>query len=542
MASRNGDGTSEGPRQAVVREIVVRETASRRAAGPRGVRRLRLGSRMAGTAAVFTALAALTGAQFTGLGLAPVASADALPAPADRTLGPTATGTGSAAVDPGTTSPFGPGVSGGPALAGAAPVDGGGTVPLTQPPTAPVGSPFADPLRNGPALPETVFAAYRKAEAALALRSPACHLPWQLLAAIGEVESGQAGRGAVDAAGTTYRPILGPALNGAGFAAISDTDGGRFDGDGVWDRAVGPMQFIPSTWASWGADANADGKADPNNIFDAAEAAGRYLCAGGRDLSDPAQLDRAVLGYNHSAEYLRTVRNWMAHFSTGSPVTTPGRTAPNGPFAPLTLPTPPAPVIPGIPTGTQPSGVPQPSTTPGTPAVPSTSTTPSGAPSTSPSTSPSGTPSTSPSTGATPSDSASPSASPSTGPTTTPSGTPSATTGPSGSASPTATAEPTGTPTATPTATPTTTPTGTPTACATPTDAPSGTPTAGTVPSAPASATPSATASPTATAPGCPTPTPTATATQSGAPTGSAAPSAAAPSTPLTPSGAPSAR
>ncbi|MFD5922191.1 lytic transglycosylase domain-containing protein [Kitasatospora sp. NPDC058201] len=545
MATRNGDGTSEGPRQAVVREIVVRETASRRAAGPRGVRRLRLGSRMAGTAAVFTALAALTGAQFTGLGLAPVASADALPAPADRTLGPTATGTGSAAVDPGTTSPFGPGVSGGPALAGAAPVDGGGTVPLTQPPTAPVGSPFADPLRNGPALPETVFAAYRKAEAALALRSPACHLPWQLLAAIGEVESGQAGRGAVDAAGTTYRPILGPALNGAGFAAISDTDGGRFDGDGVWDRAVGPMQFIPSTWASWGVDANADGKADPNNVFDAAEAAGRYLCAGGRDLSDPAQLDRAVLGYNHSAEYLRTVRNWMAHFSTGSPVTTPGRTAPNGPFAPLTLPTPPAPVapvIPGIPTGTQPSGVPQPSTTPGTPAVPSTSTTPSGAPSTSPSTSPSGTPSTSPSTGATPSDSASPSASPSTGPTTTPSGTPSATASPSGSASPTATAEPTGTPTATPTATPTTTPTGTPTACATPTDAPSGTPTAGTAPSAPASATPSATATPTATAPGCPTPTPTATAPQSGAPTGSAAPSAAAPSTPLTPSGAPSAR
>ncbi|MED7953900.1 lytic transglycosylase domain-containing protein [Streptomyces sp. BE303] len=542
MATRNGDGTSEGPRQAVVREIVVRETASRRAAGPRGVRRLRLGSRMAGTAAVFTALAALTGAQFTGLGLAPVASADALPAPADRTLGPTATGTGSAAVDPGTTSPFGPGVSDGPALAGAAPVDGGGTVPLTQPPTAPVGSPFADPLRNGPALPETVFAAYRKAEAALALRSPACHLPWQLLAAIGEVESGQAGRGAVDAAGTTYRPILGPALNGAGFAAISDTDGGRFDGDGVWDRAVGPMQFIPSIWASWGVDANADGKADPNNVFDAAEAAGRYLCAGGRDLSDPAQLDRAVLGYNHSAEYLRTVRNWMAHFSTGSPVTTPGRTAPNGPFAPLTLPTPPAPVIPGIPTGTQPSGVPQPSTTPGTPAVPSTSTTPSGAPSTSPSTSPSGTPSTSPSTGATPSDSASPSASPSTGPTTTPSGTPSATASPSGSASPTATAEPTGTPTATPTATPTTTPTGTPTACATPTDAPSGTPTAGTAPSAPASATPSATATPTATAPGCPTPTPTATATQSGAPTGSAAPSAAAPSTPLTPSGAPSAR
>jgi membrane-bound lytic murein transglycosylase B len=38
------------------------------------------------------------------------------------------------------------------------------------------------------------------------------------------------------------------------------------------------------------------GRTDPNNVFDAALAAGRYLCAGGRDLSVPAQLDRAILG------------------------------------------------------------------------------------------------------------------------------------------------------------------------------------------------------------------------------------------------------
>ncbi|MEV5463672.1 lytic murein transglycosylase, partial [Streptomyces cellulosae] len=100
-------------------------------------------------------------------------------------------------------------------------------------------------------------------------------------------------------------------------ALIRDTDGGAHDGDTAYDRAVGPMQFIPSTWARWGADGNGDGRTDPNNVFDAALAAGRYLCAGGRDLSVPAELDRAILGYNHSTAYLRTVRAWYAYFLKG---------------------------------------------------------------------------------------------------------------------------------------------------------------------------------------------------------------------------------
>nr|WP_245790317.1 lytic transglycosylase domain-containing protein [Streptomyces monashensis] len=77
------------------------------------------------------------------------------------------------------------------------------------------------------------------------------------------------------------------------------------------------MQFIPSTWARWGADGNGDGRSDPNNVYDAALAAGRYLCAGGRDLSNPADLDRAILGYNHSDAYLRTVKAWFAYYLTG---------------------------------------------------------------------------------------------------------------------------------------------------------------------------------------------------------------------------------
>ncbi|MEE1789227.1 hypothetical protein PUR28_00175, partial [Streptomyces sp. BE308] len=101
---------------------------------------------------------------------------------------------------------------------------------------------------------------------------------WQLLAAIGKVESGQARGGRVDARGTSLTPILGPVLNGAGFATIRDPDNGADDGDTAYDRAVGPMQGIPSTGAHWGTDGNADGRKDPNNIYDAALAAGHYLC------------------------------------------------------------------------------------------------------------------------------------------------------------------------------------------------------------------------------------------------------------------------
>ncbi|TYC76535.1 lytic transglycosylase domain-containing protein [Streptomyces sp. CB01881] len=450
-------------------------------------RRLRLGKRVTGTAAAFTALAALTGSQVTGLGLLPVAAADSA-TPVTDPLTPVSVSVSL----PGTTFPG----TAQPTLANkpGVPVDGGAATPLPQPPTSLPGDPSAGPFRTGPALPETVFAAYRKAETALAQRSPGCHLPWQLLAAIGEVESGQAGRGAVDAAGTTYRPILGPVLDGKGFAAIPDTDGGRHDGDRVWDRAVGPMQFIPSTWATWGVDANGDGQADPNNIFDAAEAAGRYLCAGGRDLADPAQLDRAVLGYNNSGEYLRTVRNWMAHFGTGTATTTPDRPAPAGAVT--------APTAPASSAAATPTTAPAPSPSATSPASPSATPTPTSQPSPS----------------ATPTPTTSPSATPTAKPTTTPTGTPST----SPSTSPSAT--PTGTPTATPTDCPAPTPTGTAT--------PTATPSATASPSATATATPSATASPsataTATAPGCPVPTgtPSATATATLSPSAAPSPSA----------------
>ncbi|WP_426497514.1 lytic murein transglycosylase [Streptomyces sp. D54] len=202
-------------------------------------------------------------------------------------------------------------------------------------------------------IPASILAAYKQAEQTVRTTDPTCRLPWQLLAAIGKVESGQARGGRVDANGTASPPILGPALNGQGFALIKDTDGGAYDSDAVHDRAVGPMQFIPSTWASWGQDANGDGRKDPNNIYDAALAAGRYLCANDRDLAIAADLDKAVLSYNRSNEYLRTVRSWFSYYQRGT------HEIPDGTG---TLPT-----TPSTPSGSTPSpnpGTPSPGATP----------------------------------------------------------------------------------------------------------------------------------------------------------------------------------
>lgn len=157
-------------------------------------------------------------------------------------------------------------------------------------------------------IPRRALAAYAGAALALSHEQPGCRLGWTTLAGIGNTESGHATLGGTTALpdGTTSQPILGPKLDGSAFESITDTDHGRWDGDEVWDRAVGPMQFIPSTWKRWGADGNDDGVADPNQIDDASLATARYLCHSG-DLSTGAGWQAAIYSYNHSDSYVATV-------------------------------------------------------------------------------------------------------------------------------------------------------------------------------------------------------------------------------------------
>ena len=177
--------------------------------------------------------------------------------------------------------------------------------------------PSTEPVAAEAGLPAGVFTAYRKAAQTVGRTDPGCGLRWELLAAIGKVESGHAGGGAVTADGDTVNRITGPALDGHGFALILDSEGGTWDGDAVYDRAVGPLQFLPTTWKTWGADGNGDGVANPNNVFDAALAAGHYLCAGRRDLGTAAGLERAILSYNYSRDYLNLVLGWMTFYLRG---------------------------------------------------------------------------------------------------------------------------------------------------------------------------------------------------------------------------------
>jgi hypothetical protein len=175
---------------------------------------------------------------------------------------------------------------------------------------------------SGPlGIPGVMLDAYQRAEREMAGIQPGCHLSWSTLAGIGRVESGHASGGRVDAIGNTLETILGPRLDGSlGTVAIANTGHGTLDADSTWDRAVGPMQFIPTSWQIFGSG-------NPNNIYDSTVAAGRYLCAGGGDLSDPAQEALAVYRYNHSATYTSTVLLWAHAYLTGV-VPTPSEQGP----------------------------------------------------------------------------------------------------------------------------------------------------------------------------------------------------------------------
>ena len=152
--------------------------------------------------------------------------------------------------------------------------------------------------------------AYLAAEDLLAQTWDTCALRWWMIAGVARIESrhGRYGGRNLQADGRVDRPIIGIALDGGpGVRAMTDTDDGVYDGDTVWDRAVGPLQFIPETWSRRGRDGDGDGRADPQNLYDAAYSAGRYLCALGGNLSSRSALRSAYFGYNTSTEYVDDV-------------------------------------------------------------------------------------------------------------------------------------------------------------------------------------------------------------------------------------------
>ena len=160
-------------------------------------------------------------------------------------------------------------------------------------------------------LSSVVLDAYTRAAA---LAPERCHLTVPLLAAIGQVESGNLVGRALDASHRATPAIVGPRLDGGAFKAVRDTDKGQLDGDRKFDRALGPLQFLPSTWRAVGVDLDDDGTRDPQSIYDAAGGAMVYLCGEGRDLADDGDLRDAVLSYNRSQAYLAQVLRWKATF------------------------------------------------------------------------------------------------------------------------------------------------------------------------------------------------------------------------------------
>ncbi len=133
------------------------------------------------------------------------------------------------------------------------------TFSLSLPGPAPIGVPnfFIDSFR----IPPFLIPIYQAAGIEY-------QVPWQVLAAINEIETDYGRNLSVSSAG-----------------------------------AVGWMQFLPSTWKEWGVDANGDGVADPYNPVDAIFTAARYLHAAGAS----SNLANAIYAYNHAGWYVESV-------------------------------------------------------------------------------------------------------------------------------------------------------------------------------------------------------------------------------------------
>jgi membrane-bound lytic murein transglycosylase B len=219
---------------------------------------------------------------------------------------------------------------------------------IKAPASVPIPGAIAPAVPNGAAdavvagastsgIPSVALSAYQRAAQIIDAADTTCNVPWELIAAIGRVESnhGQYAGNTLNADGVSEPGVFGPQLNGRnGTQAIMDTDGGQLDHDTVFDRAVGPMQFIPSTWSSVKVDADGDGQRNPQDIDDASLASGVYLCSGDDDLGTRAGQEAAVFRYNHSRPYVDLVLRIMEAYSQGDYTAIPSGTYGGTVFSP----------------------------------------------------------------------------------------------------------------------------------------------------------------------------------------------------------------
>lgn len=181
---------------------------------------------------------------------------------------------------------------------------------------------WAQPISDSTGIPVQALIAYGNAEVIARESRPQCGITWNTLAGLGYVETVHGtydgvkyGASKLDDNGFAVPPIIGPQLNGKEFANVGDTDKGALDGDPKFDRAMGPLQFIPESWGRYGVDANGDGQTSPQNIDDAAASAVRLLCDFERDLKSPDGWTRAIRSYNLSDEYVLKVRDAAANYA-----------------------------------------------------------------------------------------------------------------------------------------------------------------------------------------------------------------------------------
>lgn len=231
------------------------------------------------------------------------------------------------------------------------PLPDGTTVPadaIESPASVPVRGVIAPAVPDGSAdavvagassngIPAPALSAYQRGAQIIDAADKSCNIAWELIAAIGRVESdhGRYNGNTLTADAVSKPGIYGIALNGKnGTQAIQDTDGGQLDKDTVFDRAVGPMQFIPSTWQVVKVDADGDAERNPQDMDDAALATAVYLCSGKDNLSARAGQEAAVFRYNHSKDYVNLVLRIMEAYSEGEYTAVPSGTYGGTSFSP----------------------------------------------------------------------------------------------------------------------------------------------------------------------------------------------------------------